>query len=57
MKRGSLEPLETESPRGSTARSSSKIEFCQVDPDVGVDGEEPSVKKKIGWMVIRGRIW
>ena len=39
VKRGSLEPMEIESPWSSTARRSSKRDLQQVEPDLEADEE------------------
>ena len=46
VKRGSLDPIVTESQRSSAASSSNKRKLEQTDPDLVADEQEPSVKRK-----------
>ena len=51
VKRRLLEPMETESPRSSTARSSKKREFDQTEPNLDVEEQELSTKRRVEeWM-------
>ena len=42
-----MEPMETENPRGSKDRSVTKREMEQVEPDIEVEEQEPSTKRRV----------